>query len=107
MKRIALALCSCAALVASQSGKISLNTATRQFQDQQGRSVIFHGVNMVYKIPPYIPSNGKFDPLFSLNDQEIDNLKGWGFNFVRLGVMWEAVEAQPDTFNETYLDQIE
>lgn len=31
----------------------------------------------------------------------------WGFNFVRLGVMWEAVEIAPDTFNMTYLDEVE
>lgn len=62
---------------------------------------------MVYKIPPYIPSNAEFHPQFSLTDQEIDDLKNWGFNYVRLGVMWEAVEYAPGQYNETYLDQIE
>ena len=57
--------------------------------------MLFHGVNMVYKIPPYIPSTAGFDPELSLTDLEIDNLKSWGFNFVRLGVMWEAVEFAP------------
>lgn len=27
-------------------------------------------------------------------------------NFVRLGVMWEAVERSPGVFNETYLNEI-
>ena len=31
----------------------------------------------------------------------------WGFNFVRLGVMWEAVEVAPGVYNDTYLDEIE
>lgn len=62
---------------------------------------------MVYKIPPYIPDSGTFDPQLSLTDTEIDQLKEWGFNFVRLGVMWEAVESAPGVYNETYLDQIE
>lgn len=30
----------------------------------------------------------------------------WGFNFVRLGVMWEAVERSPGVYNETYLDEV-
>ena len=43
----------------------------------------------------------------SLTDAELDQLVNWGFNFVRLGVMWEAVERVPDTFNDTYLDEVE
>lgn len=31
----------------------------------------------------------------------------WGFNFVRMGVMWEAVERAPGVYNETYLDEVE
>jgi len=62
---------------------------------------------MVYKIPPYIPLNETFDPENSLTDDEIGDLKDWGFNFVRLGVMWEAVESAPGIYNDTYLDSIE
>lgn len=31
----------------------------------------------------------------------------WGFNFARLGVMWEAVERTPGVFNSTYLDEVD
>lgn len=31
----------------------------------------------------------------------------WGLNFVRLGVMWEAVEISHGKYNETYLDEVE
>ena len=34
-------------------------------------------------------------------------MKEWGFNFVRLGVMWEAVERTPGQYDEAYLDQVE
>ena len=47
-----------------------------------------------------------FDPQLSLNDQDIDNLVKWGFNFMRLGVMWEAVERTKGVFNMTYLEEI-
>jgi endoglycosylceramidase len=103
----ALTVCGLVGLISAQVGKISVNTQTRQMQDESGRAVLFHGVNMVYKIPPYIPSNGQFDAQFSLTDKEIDQLKEWGFNFVRLGVMWEAVESAPGVYNDAYLDQIE
>jgi endoglycosylceramidase len=50
---------------------ITVDPATRSIRDQFGRSVIFHGVNVVYKIPPYIPSQEEFDAQFSLTDGEI------------------------------------
>lgn len=48
-----------------------------------------------------------FDSQASLTDKDISDLKEWGFNFVRLGVMWEAVEMSPGVYNETYLDEID
>lgn len=36
--------------------KIMVDSANRQFVDESGRAVIFHGVNVVYKMDPYIPS---------------------------------------------------
>ena len=63
--------------------------------DQYNRTMIFHGVNVVLKVPPYIPETEYFSIEDSLTDKDIDDLVGWGFNIVRLGVMWEAVEAQP------------
>jgi endoglycosylceramidase len=29
----------------------------------------------------------------------MDQLVAWGFNLVRLGVMWEAVETAPGVYN--------
>ena len=77
------------------------------FVDTEGRTVTFHGVNAVYKTDPYIPSTGAFNPEKSLNAEDIANLVSWGFNFVRLGVMWEAVERTEGVYDEDYLDQIE
>ena len=42
-----------------------------------------------------------------MTDRDIDDLVKWGFNFVRLGVMWEAVEDVRGQYNYTYLDEIE
>ena len=65
--------------------------------------VLLHGVNVVYKVPPYIPDTQTFDPQKSLTAEDIANLKKWGFNFVRLGVMWEAVETEPGVYDWQYL----
>lgn len=66
-----------------------------------------HGVNAVPKIDPYIPVTDKFDPQNSLNSEDMTNLKKWGMNFVRLGVMWEAVERTQNTYDMDYLTKIE
>ena len=85
-----------------------INIKDRHFITEDQRQVLFHGVNVVYKVDPYLPSTeGAFDAHDSLNDQDIQNLKEWGFNFVRLGVMWEAVEREEDSFDDAYLDRVE
>lgn len=75
--------------------------------DAHGRTTLLHGVNAIYKIDPYIPSEGEFDPDNSLNDEDIANLKKWGMNFVRLGVMWEGVERKAGEYDMAYLDRVE
>lgn len=87
--------------------KILVDPEHRQFVDEAGRAVLFHGVNVVYKMDPYIPSQGAFDPENSLNEQDILNLQSWGINFVRLGVMWEAVERTKGVYDTNYLQQID
>merc|ERR1719362_1435748 len=58
-------------------------------------------------MPPYIPITDSFDPQESLNDKDIADLVKWGQNFVRLGVMWEAVEREPGVYDDDYLNKIE
>lgn len=59
--------------------------------DQQGRVVFLHGVNAVYKLPPYelFPAPGK--PWnFSRHDASL--MARLGFNVVRLGITWRGLE---------------
>lgn len=86
--------------------RIQINPETRMFTDEYGRTVIFHGVNAIYKLPPYFPNNETFSPQDSLTPEDILNLTSWGFNFIRLGVMWEAVEYSLGKYNDTYLSII-
>ena len=93
-------------LFTAQGQKVKMNPSSRMFVDPNGRSLIFHGVNVVVKVYPFVPNLTVFDPQYSLAPQDITNLKNWGFNFVRLGVMWEAVETSFDVYNTTYLNTI-
>jgi endoglycosylceramidase len=77
-----------------------LGHSGRWITDAKGRVVILHGVNMVYKRPPYYPAAGGFDA----NDAGF--LKRNGFNTVRLGLIYMGVEPQPGVYDEAYLDQI-
>jgi endoglycosylceramidase len=79
----------------------------RVIRDKDQRHVLFHGVNVVYKVAPYIPESDIYDSQSSMTDKDIQDLKDWGFNFVRLGVMWEAVETAPGVYNDTYLEEID
>jgi endoglycosylceramidase len=62
------------ALLEPVISRISVNPETRQFVDESGRSVLFHGVNVVYKVAPYIPIQDVFDPAESLSAEDIKNL---------------------------------
>ena len=86
---------------------IQVDPNTHGFVDEFGRARIFHGVNAVYKIPPWYPETEGFDPKNSLTDIDAKTLKSWGFNVVRLGVMWPGVEPTKGNYNFTYLDQME
>lgn len=68
--------------------------------DPQGRALVLHGVNMVYKRPPYAPDRigfGRDDARFLARN---------GFRTVRLGLVWKAVEPRPGKYDDRYLARI-
>ncbi|WP_253808194.1 cellulase family glycosylhydrolase [Nocardia amikacinitolerans] len=73
----------------------------RGLTDEQGRVVTLHGVNLVYKYPPYFPAAGGF------GEEDAQFLAENGFNAVRLGFAWNAVEPQPGVYDDNYIAQIE
>ncbi len=61
MKRFIISLL--LGLAITQKTPIGVNTTSRFMIDAYGRSVLLHGVNVVYKVDPYIPTtNSTFDP---------------------------------------------
>jgi len=83
--------------------RISVDNSTHLFMSSDGRVRVYHGVNVVQKSFPWHPSLGDFDAHGSLNRQDMLNLREWGFNCVRLGVMWPGVEPTRGVYNLTYL----
>lgn len=69
------------------------------FYDNAGRQVILHGLNYVNKDPASGYMHPEADGLFR-------EFRAWGFNCLRLGLIWDGLEPQPGVYNETYLQAI-
>lgn len=78
------------------------------FCDEQGRFVLFRGVNFASrsKLPPYLPiaplevtslSKLELDKEIAAVREELDHLKEFGFNIVRLLISWKAIEPRPNS----------
>jgi endoglycosylceramidase len=59
--------------------------------DSNGRVVLFHGVNVVYKHAPYIAYPDAGEP-WNIDDTDASHMQSLGFNLVRLGIEWQALE---------------
>jgi endoglycosylceramidase len=77
-----------------------LGHAGRWLTDAGGRVVVLHGVNLVNKLPPYHPAAMGFD------ESHARFLAEQGFNTVRLGLIWKAIEPGPGQYDSAYLDSI-
>ncbi len=77
-----------------------ITVAGQRFVDSYGRQVILSGINKVNKNP---------DDNYLDRDSvgSYRQLKEWGFNVIRLGVIWDGIEPEPGVYDEKYLDEIE
>jgi cellulase (glycosyl hydrolase family 5)/glycosyl hydrolase family 5 len=74
----------------------------RWLVDPQGRVVIVHGLNLVYKRKPYVPPNGPT----GFTKRDASWLARHGFNAARVGTLWAGLTPTgPGQADPAYLDQ--
>lgn len=78
----------------------SMTTKGSRFIDAQGRQVILHGISMVCKDK----EKGYID---DWTQTDFLKLKQWGFNVIRLGIIWDGIEPSPGQFNGQYVDNVQ
>lgn len=78
----------------------SIQVQGGRFVDQEGRQVILHGINMVNK-------DKACNYVGAWDEEDFRKLKEWGFNVVRLGIIWDGVEPEPGKYDDAYLAEIE
>src|SRR3954453_9007610 len=79
---------------------LPLDHAGRWMTGADGRVVVLHGVNMVYKRPPCAPAAIGFDAA------DAAFLRAEGYDTVRVGIIYKAVEPRPGAYDDAYLDRI-
>jgi endoglycosylceramidase len=108
-RSLALAMCIACALAAGSASvaqaspkapQLPLGHSGRWITDAAGRVMIVHGTNMVYKLPPFYPSAVGF------GSDDAAFLNSIGFDAVRVGVLWQALEPKPGVYDDGYLRHI-
>jgi endoglycosylceramidase len=92
--------------IASGSSIVQVDPHSQHFVVPDGRVLIMHGVNAVFKVPPFVPPTSFCDATTSMCSKDIAWLKSNGFNGIRFGVMWRAVMPSPGIVNTTYLAEV-
>ena len=104
VRRALLAALLATALLAPAAGaapQLPLSHTSRWITDADGRVTVLHGLNMVYKRPPYAPD------AIGFGDDDAAFLASEGYNTVRVGLIYKAIEPQPGQYDEAYLQRIE
>ena len=79
-------------------------TQGKSFVDEYGRERIFNGVNLCDKGWP--DEDGNLCNVYEYDEKMYLTLAERGFNIVRLGITWAAVEPQPGMYNEKYIEAV-
>eukprot|EP01017_Pseudomicrothorax_dubius_P025321 TRINITY_DN2721_c0_g1_i3.p1 TRINITY_DN2721_c0_g1~~TRINITY_DN2721_c0_g1_i3.p1 ORF type:complete len:511 (+),score=85.82 TRINITY_DN2721_c0_g1_i3:24-1556(+) len=85
---------------------VQVDPTIQQFVDENGNTLLFHGINAIYKLAPFYPPSDKLDPLYSLSKEDFEYMHKWGFNVIRLFVSWAGTEPTKGNYNFTYLEEV-
>src|SRR3954453_1500800 len=89
-----------AAAPAAAAPGLPLGHARRWITDARGRVGSLHGINMVNKVAPYAPDATGF------GEDDARFLAREGYDTVRVGVIYKAVEPAPGVYDDAYIARI-
>ncbi|HSO85409.1 MAG TPA: cellulase family glycosylhydrolase [Draconibacterium sp.] len=77
-----------------------ISVEDQKFVDANGTQVILNGINYISKSKDekYLPQHGA---------EIFQQFASWGFNCIRLGIIWDGLEPEPGKYNEEYLAEID
>ncbi len=70
-----------------------------RFVDELGRHVILHGINLNCK-------NKDRGYIGDWCSSDFQKMKQWGFNVIRLGIIWDGIEPFPGQYDDAYLEKV-
>ena len=76
---------------AAASGFIKVDGS--KFRDAMDREMILNGINLIVK-------DSSQGYTCAIPESDFDKVKEWGFNVVRLGIIWDGLEPEPGVYNE-------
>ncbi len=72
----------------------------RVFLDADGRQLTLHGINVINK-------DAGTDYTCALGEEVYRKMRQWGFNVVRLGILWDGLEPEPGQYKEEMFECID
>ncbi|WP_460685294.1 glycoside hydrolase family 5 protein [Niabella aquatica] len=69
-------------------------------RDSTGRMLLLRGLN-------YINKDSKNQYLNLIKDEAFVKMRSWGYNAVRLGINWSALEPSPGSYDSVYLHDLD
>ncbi len=64
------------------------------FRDQHQRELILNGINIIIK-------DAGRGYLCGMEKEEFKQMSDWGFNVIRLGIIWDGLEPEPGVYNDS------
>ncbi len=72
----------------------------QQFIDPEGRQILMHGASVINK-----SRADNYQP--RLTEEDFAQMHAWGWNCIRLGILWDGLEPRIGEFDEEYLKKLD